>query len=121
MAQDHGRERDLERDMAEAIATRAPSNGNTFVAESQLEDPELTRMLIESMQSVNLDEVTNEVIRVAVRDYEETTVTHNGKSYPVQKPVTRIAEIYDYVPYDVLNDMLASRAALLKRCTQKGL
>src|SRR5262249_27419812 len=91
------------------------SNG---VTEMTLED---AQEVMQAVGAVNLDEVTNEVVRIKVSEFQEveetddqgnTTFDSDGNPFKRRKPYTRTAEIYDLVTLPLYNEMVKLRAQM---------
>jgi len=100
------------------------SNGVIEITEEE------AKQVIETMSTVNLDEVTNEVVRVKVSEFKEVeALDDNGEPIcnpetgePYKRRVwhTRTAEIYDLVPLPLYNRMVKLRDQIQsKKITQE--
>lgn len=96
------------------------TNGHTALDE---QDRERAKNFLDSLSTVNLDEVVTEVIDVALRDIKfvpavdeagEAVRDEQGKQKMQMVRYTRTAHIENYVPMKVFNRMLASRARVTK-------
>jgi hypothetical protein len=98
----------------------------TVSANGAIELDEETRQsagaFFDALEAVNLDEVTIETVRVGVRDYRlvpevdecGNIVIENGQKKLRREFYTRIAEIQNFVPMLVLNQMMATRKKMLR-------
>ncbi len=82
-------------------------NGDLLLTEGQASQ---AQAFFESLQTVNLDEVTTNTVKVAIRDSK--VVTKGGRETRVHS--VRIAEIENFVPMRVFNRMLASRERVMR-------
>ena len=100
------------------------TNGTIEVTEEEVQK------VIETFGAVNLDETTNEIVRVKVSEFKEVDVTDDegnpmlnpetGEPYKRRKPYTRTAEIYDLVPLPLYNRMVKLRDQIQsKKITQE--
>jgi hypothetical protein len=99
------------------------TNGTIEVTEQEVQK------VIETFSAVNLDEVTNEAVRVKVSEFKEVDVLDDegnpmldpdGNPLKRRKPYTRTAEIYDLVPLPLYNRMVKLRDQIQnKRITQE--
>lgn len=94
------------------------NNGTIEVTEEQVKE------LVETLDTVNLDEVTNEVVRVKVSESREVDVLDDegnpllddeGNPLKRKKFYTRTAEIYDLVPLPLYNRMMKLRSQIQRK------
>lgn len=71
--------------------------------EGETPTPEQAEQFLASVEAINLEEVTIETIRVAIRDRDES-----GKAY------VRKVDLESFVPMRIFNKMLASRQRIVK-------
>lgn len=81
------------------------------------------RDALTQLQSVNLDEVSNEAVRVKVAEWKEEEILDSdghplldeeGKPLRRRRITSRIAEIYDLVPLPLYNKMIKMRDQITK-------
>ncbi len=101
------------------MATDITANGNIELEE---EARTQTSSFFDSLEAVNLDEVTTSTVRVAFRDSrlvpqleeEGNPLVEEGKPKMRRQFYTRIAEIENYVPMSVFNKMMTTRSRALR-------
>lgn len=91
---------------------------NNGIAEMTVEE---AQQVMEAVGAVNLDEVTNEYVRVKVSEFKEVEVTDDdgrpmldadGTPLKRRKYYTRTAEIYDLVTLPLYNKMVLLRTQM---------
>ena len=92
-------------------------------AEISEEAQERASSFVDSLDAVNMDEITISTVKVAIRDSrfvpalddQGNHIIEDGKQKVRRQFYTRIAEIENYVPMSIFNKMMATRAKVMRQ------